>query len=339
MPCHSTAFDISFMIKRYGIFLAFLIVFMCSTACEGDDYKEYIPANIIFVKDSIPYSEYLDTTFWRSYSPDKNKMTIEKWVEDNVSPGQGFDAYGNYIFGISAGMNSLTVSNLSSRSFVSSSSTELGFVPARHCNCQNFTTEFLFPEDDIPLLLVSGSESRKGEDLIGESYLMRIVWNGYEFKATLVQTITTVPGTYTDANGNQFSFGKYSNIMVDRKSGHIFVINGSNIFEMKLPPLYDNNGNIISQTNLTTENIIRRIGFKYKTKWAQGACLHEGIAYIVDGVSHNNLQVIDISSGKVLAFIRMVDIGFDYELEDITFWKGHMIICGPSTSIYKVCWE
>lgn len=319
--------------------LTFLLVLICSTSCEGDDNVEFIPADIIFAKDSTSYNEYLDTTFWRSFSSGKNIMTIEKWVEDIVSPGQGFDAYGNYLFGISDGMNRLTVSNLNSRSFVSSSSTELGFVPARHCNCQNFTAEYFLPEDDIPLLLVSGSESRRGEDLIGESYLMRIVWNGYEFKATLVQTITTVPGTYTDANGNQYPFSKYSNIIVDKKSGHLFVISSSGIYEMNLPPLYDNSGHIISQTNLTTDNIIRRIGFKYKTKWAQGACLHEGIAYIVDGVSHNNLQVIDITSGKVLAFIRMVDIGFDYELEDITFWKGHMIICGPSTCIYKVCWE
>ena len=324
---------------KKNIFLTFLLVLICFTACEGDDNEVYIPVEIIFANDSTTYSEYLDTTFWRSYSPDKNKMILEKWSEDIVSPGQGFDAFGNYIFGVSDGMNSLTVSNLNSRSFVSSSSTELGYVPARHCNCQNFTTEYFFPEDDIPLLLVSGSESRRGEDMRGESYLMRIVWNGYEFKATLVQTITTIPGTYTDANGNQFSFGKYSNIMVDRKSGHIFVINSSGIFEMKLPPLYDNSGNIISQTSLTTDNIIRRIDFKYKTKNAQGACLHEGIAYVVDGVSHNYLQVIDITSGEMLAFIRMSDIGFDYELEDVTFWKGHMILSGPSTCIYKVCWE
>jgi hypothetical protein len=321
------------------IFLTFHLVLICATACEDDKNEVYIPEDIIFIKDSTSYSEYLDTTFWRSYSPDKNKMKIEKWVEDVVSPGQGFDACGNYFFGVSDGMNRLTVSNLNSRSFVSSSSTELGYIPARHCNCQNFTTEYFLPEDKIPLLLVSGSELRRGEDLRGESYLMRIYWTGYEFKATLVQTITTIPGTYTDAYGNQYSFGKYGNIMVDRKSGHLFVISSSGIFEMNLPPLYDNSGHIISQTNLTTDNIIRRIDFKYKTKNPQGACLHEGIAYIVDGVSHNYLQVIDISSGEMFAFIRMSDIGFEYELEDVTFWKGHMILSGPATCIYKVCWE
>lgn len=109
---------------------------------------------------------------------------------------------------------------------------------------------------------------------------------------------------------------------------------------MILPPLYDNYGNIISQANLTSDNIIRRIDFKFKTKYAQGACLHEGIAYIVDGISSNYLHVIDISTGERLALIRMADIGFNHELEDVTFWKGHMIICtGRSNGIYKVRWE
>lgn len=302
--------------------------------------NHYIDLNDIFEDWPNKIDEYLDTTYWRSYSPTKNKVTIEEWIDGAIAPGQGFDAYGNYIFGAMAGMNSFRVSNLNKRVFASSTPTEFGYIPARHANCQNFTTEYYLPEDDFPLLLVSGSESREGVDMTGESYLIRFYWNGYEFEASLVQTIKNVPGTYTDANGNQFTFGKYSNIMVDRKSGHLFVICSSGIYEMNLPPLYDNRGNVISQTNLTSDNIIRRIDFKYKTKYAQGACLHEGIAYIVDGISSNYLHVIDISTGERLALIRMADISFNHELEDVTFWKGHMIICsGRSNGIYKVWWE
>ena len=302
--------------------------------------NHYIELNDIFEDWPSEIDEYLNIAYWRSYSPTKNKVTIEEWIDGATAPGQGFDAYGNYIFGAMAGMNNYRVSNLNKRIFVSTIQTEIDYIPARHANCQNFTTEFFLPEDDFPLLLVSGSESREGVNMTGESYLIRFYWDGYGFKASLVQTITTVPGTYTDANGNQFTFGKYSNIMVDRKSGHIFVICSSGIYEMNLPSLYDNRGNVISQTNLTSENIIRRIDFKYKTKYAQGACLHEGVAYIVDGISSNYLHIIDISTGERLALIRMADIGFNHELEDVTFWKGHMIICsGRSTGIYKVRWE
>ena len=305
-----------------------------------DSANYYIELNDIFEDWPSEIYEYLNATYWRSYSPTKNNVTIEEWVDGAIAPGQGFDAYGNYIFGAMAGMNNHRVSNLNKRAFISSIPTEIDFIPARHANCQNFTTEFFLPEDDFPLLLVSGSESREGVDMTGESYLIRFYWNGYGFKASLVQTIKTVPGTYIDANGNQFTFSKYSNIMVDRKSGHLFVISSSGIFEMKLPPLYDNNGNIISQTNLTSDNIIRRIDFKYKTKYAQGACLHEGIAYVVDGISSNYMQVIDISTGERLALIRMADFGFNHEIEDVTFWKGHMIICsGKSYGIFKVRWE
>ena len=305
-----------------------------------EESARYIELNDIFEDWPSEIDEYLNISYWRSYSPTKNTVTIEEWIDGAFAPGQGFDAYGNYIFGAMAGMNNYRVSNLNKRIFVSTIQTEIDYIPARHANCQNFTTEFFLPEDDFPLLLVSGSESREGVDMTGESYLIRFYWNGYGFEASLVQTIKNVPGTYIDANGNQFTFGKYSNIMVDRKSGHLFVICSSGIYEMILPPLYDNYGNIISQANLTSDNIIRRIDFKFKTKYAQGACLHEGIAYIVDGISSNYLHVIDISTGERLALIRMADIGFNHELEDVTFWKGHMIICtGRSNGIYKVRWE
>ena len=300
--------------------------------------KEFSP----YIIDSSLVNEYLDTAYWLSYDRDSNTSIVEEWIADGSGMSQGFDVFGDYLIGLNPGMSTLKSSDMYNRCSLQSTLSGMEHIVAQHANCQNFTTCFFSAEDKLPLLLVSGSILNNGIDLKGVAYLMMIEWRDGLFYASLVQRLTTVAGIYTDSIGSNYRFEKYSNIMVDRETGHIFVIAGSSIFEMELPPLFDADGNVLNEAELTVDMIIRRIGFAYKTKFPQGACIHNGIAYIASGTNPTKgyLQVVDIKSGKELQCIYLPDIGYDYEPEDIAFWRGSMIISGGgSHGIYKLNWK
>ena len=291
-------------------------------------------------KDSFCLGSYKDSTYWLSYRSDSNHVTVEEWVPDGSGSLQGFDVFGDYLFGFFLSLRDVKISDLRNRKCLGLFPSGMDVVYSRHANCQNFTSSYYSDEDLIPLLLVSGNESRDGVDLRGVSYLMRLKVEGSSFKAELAQTISTVPGTYLDTDGKEYSFGLYNNIMVDRETGHFYVINGSSIYEMEQPALFDGSGRVISEAELTVEKVIRRIGFKYKSPSAQGACINNGLAYIASGTGKGYLQVVDLSSGKELKSFYLPDIGYELEPEDIAFWRGSMILSGGvSRGIYRVYWE
>ena len=312
-------------------------VYVNKEVIEDDSLGPADSAVWISFKDSFQLGAYKDSAYWSSFKRGINHVTVDEWVPAGSGLGQGFDVYGDYLFGFAVGMHDMKVSNLAAREYLGVCSTELDYIYARHANCQNFTTEYYKPDDLIPLLLVSGNQSTHEGDFIGVSYLVRIrAWGG-SFRAEQVQAISTIAGTYSDRDGREYPFGRYSNIMVDRESGHIYVISGSNIYEMELPALFDEGGNVISESVLTADKVIRRLDFAYKKNTPQGACVNNGLAYIAGGVY---LQIVDLKSGRELNSIYLPSVGYNYELEDIAFWRGSMILSGGvKNGIYRVYWE
>ena len=325
------------LIRIFVVFISFQLLSLPFVSCNSDIEDVFS----IYVTDTIPVVEYLDVDFWRFFNIDSSNVSIEELVPEGSGMPQGFDVFGDYLFGMTAGMFYLRSSDLFHGRFIGNSYSGLG-VYARHANCQNFTSKYYSAEDKLPLLLVSGSEKKFDVDLLGYSYLVRIEGSGSWFNASLIQTIRTVPGKYTDTDGNEYSFNKYGNIMVDRETGHIYVINApKNIYEMELPPLFDENGNVLSEVELTADKVIRRIDFTYRNNFAQGACIHNGVAYICSGIQGTKgyLQIVDLKSGKELQCVYLPDIGYEHEPEDIAFWRGSMVLSGGETlGVYRVHW-
>jgi len=331
-----------------------LLLGLLFNACEKKGHEIIVPADKNSGKcdtmkvnpDDIgdPNDETDDSLYWHTFYLEKllqeNCSGIEEWIGSGSASGQGFDIFGNYLIGFTSSMDYFRVSDMKNRLFLGRFLSGFGHIEARHANCQNFTNEYLEAGDEFPLLLVSGNESRAGDDLLGVAYLIRIERNEDSFSASLVQTIKTVPGIYIDKNGSNFFFNKYSNIMVDRSDGHIYVINNSDIYEMNLPPLYDEQGHLNSIAELTVDKVIRHFQFTYSDMAAQGASIYNGVAYIASGTSRHYLDVVDLTTEEHLTKINLSEIGFDYEPEDISFWRGSMVICSSSQmGIYRVYWD
>ncbi len=177
---------------------AILLFVLPILSCEGASDEDFS----VFVSDTIPIIEYLDTAYWLSYDRDSNTSIVEEWIADGSGMSQGFDVFGDYLIGLNPGMSTLRFSDLYNRCFMGTSYTGMTHLVAQHANCQNFTTSFFSAYDKLPLMLVSGSILNNGVDLNGLAYLMRIEIRDGWFHASLVQRLTTVAGINTDSIGS-----------------------------------------------------------------------------------------------------------------------------------------
>lgn len=281
---------------------------------------------------------------WREYTGNNpiptNRVALEAYA--NVGFGQGADVWKDYAVALTVGLSTLKVVDLRNKKLIYSQSSGLGNIAARHANCQNFTTEYYDSSDEFPLLLVSGGENRSGVDETGKAYLIRIVRNGESFSCSIVQTISITSGYY-ESGGNSYLFERYSNIAVDKRTGHLYVVNNGiatdnahRIFEIPMPALFDSENNVISNVTLTTDDIIRCIPFMGESM-PQGNHIHNGVIYINYGTSDYYLIALDLISGSVINKIRLNNIGFNLEPEDVSFWGEDMLIFGVDT-IYRFHW-
>ena len=69
----------------------------------------------------------------------------------------------------------------------------------------------------------------------------------------------------------------------------------------------------------------------------QGNHIHNGVIYINYGTSNYFIVAIDLVSGNVINKIRLNNIGFNLEPEDVSFWGEDMLIFSLDT-IYRFHW-
>ena len=192
-----------------------------------------------------------------------------------------------------------------------------------HSNAVMFGTEYAEEGDEFPLLYsnVYNNYAKTENKRKGVCCVYRLQREGDSFRTTLVQLIEigfTEDSTLWCSEGGE-DVRPYGNFAIDRERGlyWAFVMRDATrttaYFSFRLPKLTDGEPDPefgVRKVILTPADILSRFECDYHD-FVQGACLHRGKIYSVEGFHADGkhppaMRVIDTAAGKQEAYIDLV---------------------------------
>ena len=209
---------------------------------------------------------------------------------------------------------------------------------APHSNAVMFGTQFYEEGDEFPLLYsnVYNSFSKEKDIHEGECYVYRIVREGSDFSATLVQIIKigfVKDGDLWYSNEEYNDIRPYGNFVLDNENHlyHAFTMRDATrtmrFFTFREPSVCDGVLDEVSGVRtltLTKEDILTFFDTEY-FNFIQGATCEGGLIYSTEGFNkdvHPCIRVIDPTAKRTLVSLDLYESGFPYEAELIGFHNG-----------------
>lgn len=212
---------------------------------------------------------------------------------------------------------------------------------APHSNSVCFGKEKFEEEDEFPLLytnIYNNYDGKGGDELWGVCAVYRLQRIGVGFTTTLVQLIE-VGFAHDSELWTSHTNGRdkrpFGNFLVDVETNSYYgfvmrdVPHTTRFFRFELPESLDGECDArynVKRVVLNREHIKEYFDVDY-SNFLQGACLHDGKIYSVEGGTRsiNNpaaLKVIDLNSKRLIASVKLGDHGMDLEPEFIDFYRG-----------------
>lgn len=225
-----------------------------------------------------------------------------------------------------------------------------------HSNSVCFGAEKFAVDDEFPLLYTNlyNAYDRQEDEMWGVCCVYRIQRDGESFKTTLVQMIEV--GFAHDAElwcsrkpGQGRDTRPFGNFTVDVENGKYygFVMRDTphktRFFEFDLPKLQDGTFDEkygVNRVVLTSEHILCKFDCDY-SNYLQGACVHNGIIYSVEGGSKSiynpaTLMVVDPKSKRQVVRISLIYYGMEYEPEFIYFAGERCIFADNMGNLFEL---
>ncbi len=203
-----------------------------------------------------------------------------------------------------------------------------------HSNAVTFGCEYFAEGDEFPLLYtnVYNTYAREEDRREGVCCVYRITRQESSFRGQLVQTITV--GFTKDASlwcSEGGDIRPYGNFVVDREKGiyYGFTMRDhaqvSPYFAFKLPTLSHG-----PQVVLSPEDILFSFDCPYH-RFVQGACVHKGIIFSLEGFTNDSanvpaIRIIDPEKKAQLCYLPTAEYGMPHEPEMIDF-RGDVCYC------------
>lgn len=224
-----------------------------------------------------------------------------------------------------------------------------------HSNSVSFGKEYFEKNDEFPLLYTNiyNNYANAENQRKGVTCVYRLQRNGREFSSTLVQTIEI--GFVEDAvlwKSTDGDIRPYGNFAIDKENGVYYAFTmrdesqTTRYFSFALPTLkdgvYDEKSGV-NKVVLQASDIQSYFDCEYH-RFMQGACLHDGKIYSVEGFTHSPenpaaLRVIDLQAQKQARFVDLVALGFAIEPEFIEFYEGVCYYSDGHGNVYEVDFE
>lgn len=204
-------------------------------------------------------------------------------------------------------------------------------VLAPHSNAVVFGKEYFSPDDEFPLLYTNiyNNYAEKENNYCGVCCVYRLWREDSTFKTKLVQTIKI---GFTDdplwRSENVKDVRPWGNFAVDVENGryYAFVMHDEDqktrYFAFDLPTLSSG-----KEVILTKDDVLEYFDTPYHN-YLQGACLHDGKIYEVEGFGdkiHPALRIIDLTKKEQVFHLDFFEAGYVHESELIDFWNGKCI--------------
>lgn len=223
---------------------------------------------------------------------------------------------------------------------------------APHSNAVCFGTEYYAPEDEFPLLYTNiyNNYSACRNRMEGVCCVYRVTRDGETFTSELVQLVEI--GFVRDPNlwcsgWEQGDVRPYGNFAVDRDTDTLWAFtmrdeaNTTRYFSFRLPRLAEGETDSalgVRKVTLTGADILRKFDTPYH-RYLQGACIHAGKLYSVEGFSADTenppaLRIIDLWQEKQIVHANLEDYGLTVEPEFIDFQAERCIYSDAEGSVF-----
>ena len=254
-----------------------------------------------------------------------------------ISAGQDGAIWDKYVFRFDH-MGHCRVHELGSWKYISEFTLDRADELAPHSNAVVFGHEYYAPEDEFPLLYTNiyNNYARAANPLKGVCCVYRLMREGNVFTARLVQLIEIgfVEDTllWCSPTGD---IRPYGNFVIDRTAQRLYAFvmrDGSRMtryFSFNLPHVTEGAMDetfCVPKKVLAANEVLEHFDVPYH-HFIQGACLHEGKIYSVEGFTNDEtnppaLRIIDPAAHHQELYINFMDLGIREEAEFIDFAEG-----------------
>ena len=238
---------------------------------------------------------------------------------------QGAACYGDYLFQFSDANTPVIIYSMKDKILIAT--VDLTKEEKNHCNNASFSNIFYKPNDEFPLLYVSGGSV----GTYNRIQVYRITRNDTSFSFSMIQEIilpeaSSINNLYwTDAimdNDNSVMY-----VTSNSQNGHGVI----SVF--KIPKTSS------SRIKLKDSDIIQQILIPSFTHH-QGACIKNNKLYIFDGVpgwgDTNYLRIVDLIAKRDEFLINLTRKKFNLEVEGAFFWKNELYCITNGRGVYKI---
>ncbi len=204
-----------------------------------------------------------------------------------------------------------------------------------HANAVTFGREYYDENDEFPLLYsnIYNNYAKEEDPLVGTCCVYRLTRTPEGFSAALVQLVSigfTDDRTLWRSAGETNDVRPYGNFAVDAENATVYAFvmrdadRTTRYFAFDLPPVTAGECDPrfgVPHVRLGAEEIRDAFDAPYHN-FIQGACVHDGLIYSVEGFDENvhpALRVIDPRAREEIFFVDLYDAGLPLEAECIDF--------------------
>lgn len=267
----------------------------------------------------------------------------------NGMGAQSAAAYGDYLVLVSNHVEKVWLYNLKKKKLACVRSLTpkkefRGKVDIFHANNSSFGVSKYAETDFFPLLYVSHRENNEMRGVLEvyriEPYRRKEDSTDYDsIGVNLVQTVYYPPMTDGNALGSPWT-------VIDREGNCMYAYSRNNrskspnkgvcrISKFDIPDLMRG-----EKVYLNDADILDSYEIDYKAPLSQGACIHQGMLYIAQGVSPKNspvwLRVVNLRRKQLIKSYDLKAAGFPTEPEGCFIYKNKLMLATVSKQIFKM---
>lgn len=240
-------------------------------------------------------------------------LAIQKYMEDSSKMGeQGASVFGDYLFQFLSHEKAVYIYNLKTKSLEEYVTYDI--ERGSHCTNASFSNVFYDPNDEFPLLYVSGSNI----SVYNYIEVFRVEKNN-GFKLTHIQEIIL---PQSSKKNNLY----WQNVVMDNENNFMYVYastNGAQIAKFNIPDYKQ------PKVTLTDDDILDQYSFE-TFRAQQGAVIKNGFLYVTEGIpaqqNLSNLRIIDLVNKKQIYKFDLLSLGFNFETEGLTFYNNQLLV-------------
>lgn len=275
-----------------------------------------------------------------------NDSLFMQFAKNGFSAQSG-DCYGDYLVLVTKYESKVALYNLRQKKLCCVCHQEPkmdmnGDIDIYHANNSSFGLQRFKETDPFPLLYVSNRVNKENRGVLDVLRLVPLKSVGAEdYDSLIVQNVQTI---YYPVENDENALGSPWTV-IDKENSRMYTYSRNNrskaknyaicrVSKFKIPSV-----GASSEVYLNEEDILDSYEVDFRALYSQGACIHQGMMYIAQGISHQTglwLRVIDLKKRKLIRNYDLKEVGFSQEPEGCFIYNNQLILATGSKFIFTM---